>query len=245
MNLNSNTYVLGFAVTMCVVVSLALALTATSLKDIQDASREFDRQKNVMIAAALCTGDDARSREELEELYRQRVEEFVIDTSTGKAPEGEGVPKTTKEVADLRDAALRKRFRVVATTKDPDGAVEAYVLPISGRGLWSTLEGYLALDADKNHVRGITFYAHKETPGLGGEVDNPNWQAMWKGKTILDEGGELISITVKKGVVNPGVPAEKAHAVDGLAGATITGKGVEKFVLADLTAFSKYLFKAD
>lgn len=233
MNLNSNGYVLGFAVAVCVVVSTALSLTATSLKDIQAAAAEYDRQKNVMIAAGLCSASgETRTRAQLEELYRTKVEEFVIDTETGQ-------PNPEMKPAD----ADGKKYRVVATTKDAAGAVEAYVLPISGRGLWSTLYGYLALDADKKHVRGITFYAHKETPGLGGEVDNPSWQAMWKGKQVLDEGGKLISITVKKGVVDDKIVAEKNHAVDGLAGATITAKGVQTFVKADLTAFSKYLYE--
>lgn len=239
MNLNSNTYVLGFVVAVCVAVSLTLAVTATALKDIQAAAAEFDRQKNVMIAAGLCTANDPRPRKDLEELYRKRVEEYVIDTETGDRVED----MTPAEVGKL-DEEGRDRYRVVATTKDEaTGETEAYVLPISGRGLWSTLYGYLALDADKNHVRGITFYAHKETPGLGGEVDNPDWQAQWKGKTVLDEDGDLVSITVKKGNVDPNVPAEKKHAVDGLAGATITAKGVQTFVKADLKAFSKYLYK--
>ncbi|MCR9248280.1 MAG: NADH:ubiquinone reductase (Na(+)-transporting) subunit C [bacterium] len=232
MNLNSNSYVLGFVVAVCIGTSLTLALTANALKETQAAAAEFDRKKNVMIAAGLCTASDERSREELEQLYKDRVSEFVIDTESGK-PDAEMKP------AD----ADGKRYRVVATTKGDGGAVEAYVLPISGRGLWSTLRGYLALDGDKNHVRGITFYEHKETPGLGGEVDNPSWQAQWKGKTVLDEDGKLISITVKKGQVNPAVALEKAHAVDGLAGATITAKGVQTFVKADLQAFSKYLYE--
>jgi len=247
MNLNSNTYVLGFAVGVCVTVSLALSLTAESLKDIQAAAKEFDRQKNVMIAAGLCTADDARTRPELEQLYEQRVEEFVIDTKTGKEPTKDeiaaGAPAKPADVGNLKTKAERDQFRVVATTKDETGEVEAYVLPISGRGLWSTLYGYLALDADKNHVRGITFYAHKETPGLGGEVDNPKWQAMWKGKCVLDADGKLISITVKKGAVDPENGFEKAHAVDGLAGATITGNGLAKGLRADLNAFKKYLYE--
>lgn len=238
MNLNSNKYVLGFAVAVCVVVSSSLAVTANSLKEIQEAAKEYDRKKNVMIAAGLCTLTDERPRSELEELYKQRVEEFVVDTETGEV----AADKTPLDVADFRSAADIKRYRVVATTKTEDGSIEAIVLPISGRGLWSTLYGYLALDADKNHVRGITFYAHKETPGLGGEVDNPEWQAMWKGKEILDADGKLTSIVVKKGKITNSA-ADKAHAVDGLAGATITSKGVEIFVKADLTAFSKYLWK--
>ncbi|MCA8948325.1 MAG: NADH:ubiquinone reductase (Na(+)-transporting) subunit C [Planctomycetes bacterium] len=236
MNKNSNGYVLGFAVAVCVAVSTGLAITANALKATQEAAAEFDRQKNVMIAAGLCAADDPRPRAELEQLYADRVTESVVDTETGKVT----TEKKPAEIKDL-DEAGQRRFRVVATTKDAAGKLEAVVLPISGRGLWSTLYGYLALDADKNHVRGITFYKHGETPGLGGEVENPQWQAQWRGKTIFDDSGKLVSVRVKKGQVDDEIPAEKKHAVDGLSGATITSNGVTRFVAADLAAFEDYL----
>ncbi len=265
MNLNSNGYVLAFSIGMCVVVSAVLASIYTALKPTQDAAAEFDRQKNVMIAAGLCTPTDTRSRKELEELYAQRVREAIVDTETGKAVAADELTRllegkaggTLAEQADRLNKAAKKvavdakkslaevrkaesRYRVAATTVQ-DGKVESYVLPISGKGLWSTLYGYLALEADKNTVRGITFYKHGETPGLGGEVENTEWTAQWHGKTIRDEAGKLTSVTVKKGKVDPAVAREKAHYVDGLSGATITSNGVTKFVAADLAAFSGYL----
>ncbi|MFM1873012.1 MAG: hypothetical protein RL398_2434 [Planctomycetota bacterium] len=242
MNLNSNGYVLAFATGMCVAVSAVLAFTYNTLKPTQDAAAEFDRQKNVMIAAGLCAGDDTRSRPELEKLYVDRVREFVVDTVDGKVL----ADKKPADVAGMnKDAAKAdkkqaSRYRVVAVTKDGD-KVESYVLPISGKGLWSTLYGYLALNGDKNTVRGITFYKHGETPGLGGEVENPEWTKQWVGKTILDEAGNLTSITVKKGKVDPAVAKEKAHYVDGLSGATLTCNGVNNFVKKDLQAFAVYL----
>ena len=244
MNLNSNAYVLSFATGMCVVVSAVLAFLSDSLKPTQAAAAEFDRQKNVMIAAGLCTADDVRSRADLESLYRERVQEFVVDTVDGsvladKAPKE--VDALNKEAAKA-DKKQASRYRVVATTKQ-SGKVESYVLPISGKGLWSTLYGYLAIEADKKTVRGITFYKHGETPGLGGEVENPEWTAQWKGKTIRDDKGALTSITVKKGKVDPADANQKAHYVDGLSGATITGNGVNNFVKKDLQALASYLEK--
>lgn len=243
MNTSSNSYVLGFAVAVCIAMSATLAFTATSLKPLQESAREFDRQKNVMLAAGLIQDGDPRPRAELERLYAERVKEEVVDTRTGSVVAG----KAPKDAADLNKAAAKadpadsRRYRVVATTRADDGKLEAIVLPVSGRGLWSTLYGYLALEADRDHVRGITFYQHGETPGLGGEVENPAWTAMWRGKRILGEDGKLRSITVKKGKVDPAVPAEKAHFVDGLSGATITSNGVTDFVRADLGAFASYL----
>lgn len=236
MNTSSNSYVLGFAVCVCVAMSAALALTANALKPAQEAAAEFDRQKNVMLAAGLVRDGDPRSRAELEKLYEQRVREVVIDVATGKAAAG----VTPKDVAAMREAE-RRRYRVVATTKDEQGALESYVLPISGKGLWSTLYGYLALERDANTVRGITFYKHGETPGLGGEVENPEWTALWRGKRILDDKGDLRSITVKKGKVDPADPVQQTHFVDGLSGATITSNGVTSFVRSDLEALRPYL----
>jgi Na+-transporting NADH:ubiquinone oxidoreductase subunit C len=238
LNINSNGYVLGFAVAVCVAMSAALAITANALKPIQDAAAEFDRQKNVMTAAGLVVEGDPRPRAELEKLYADRVVERVVDVTTGDVD----AKLTPADVAAMRKPEDRARYRVVAVAKDAQGNDEVFVLPISGKGLWSTLYGYLALEKDADTVRGITFYKRGETPGLGGEVDNPNWKAKWPGKTILD-GAQLVGVAVKKGVVDPAIPREKAHMVDGLSGATITCTGVTKLVKADLEAFKPYLAK--
>lgn len=236
-NTNSNSYVMLFAVAMCVVVSTILALLANGLKPMQLAAKEFDRQKNVMRAAGLIEAGDPRSREELEKLFEDRIEESVVDVTTG-----ERAAEDPDKAAELMKDDP-KRYRNVALAKDEQGATTAYILPVSGKGLWSTIKGYLALEADKNTVKGVTFYEHGETPGLGGEVENPEWTAQWDGKKIRDENGELVSVIVKKGKVDPSVPEQKQHYVDGLSGATITSNGVTKFVRNDLEAFSEYLKK--
>ncbi|MCB9876276.1 MAG: NADH:ubiquinone reductase (Na(+)-transporting) subunit C [Planctomycetes bacterium] len=229
MNTNSNSYVMVFAVAVCVIISTMLAVLANSLRSTQDAAKEFDRQKNVMLAAGLIERGDLRPRAELEKLYQDRVTEQLVDTETG-------------EVVDpAKVEAKGKRYRSVATTKSADGKLEAIVLPVSGKGLWSTLYAYLALEPDANTVRGITFYEHGETPGLGGEVENAAWTATWKGKTIFDADHKLVSITLKKGKVDPAIEREKKHMVDGLSGATLTCKGVTNFLLSDLQAFQTYL----
>ncbi|MEY3161634.1 MAG: hypothetical protein RIT25_1625 [Planctomycetota bacterium] len=237
MNTSSNGYVICFAVGVCVAASAALALCATVLKPIQDAAAEFDRQKNVMIAAGLMKQGDLRQRAELEQLYRDRVREVVVDTETGAVAEG----KTPADVAAMKSPADKKRYRVGALGLTAEGKTDSIVLPVSGKGLWSTLYGYLALEGDANTVRGITFYKHGETPGLGGECENPEWTAKWVGKTILDDKGELVSIKVKKGAIDATIANEKAHMVDGLSGSTITSNGITNFVKSDLTAFSGYL----
>jgi Na+-transporting NADH:ubiquinone oxidoreductase subunit C len=106
--------------------------------------------------------------------------------------------------------------------------VEKLILPIYGKGLWSTLYGFLALEKDLKTVSGITFYQHGETPGLGGEVDNPNWKGKWQGKQAFDDSGDVI-IKVIKGAVIPGAP-DADHQIDGLSGATLTARGVDNLV---------------
>ncbi len=106
--------------------------------------------------------------------------------------------------------------------------IEKIVLPVHGYGLWSTLYGFLALEGDGNTVAGITFYEHGETAGLGGEVDNPAWKALWPGKAIYADDGR-VALKVVKGAVNPKA-AGAEHQVDGLSGATLTSRGVENLV---------------
>jgi Na+-transporting NADH:ubiquinone oxidoreductase subunit C len=108
-----------------------------------------------------------------------------------------------------------------------DGRWEQVVLPVSGPGLWSTLYGYLALDVDGTTVRGLAFYEHGETPGLGGEVDNPKWRALWSGRRVFGDHGEVL-IEVIKG--RAGSPEDDPHRVDGLSGATMTSRGVSDLV---------------
>ncbi|MGB0764601.1 MAG: NADH:ubiquinone reductase (Na(+)-transporting) subunit C, partial [Luminiphilus sp.] len=94
-------------------------------------------------------------------------------------------------------------------------------------GLWSTLYGFVALESDGNTIAGLGFYEHKETPGLGGEVDNPRWKNLWKGKQVYRDGA--VAISVVKGSVDQGSDAANWQ-VDGLSGATLTSRGVSNLV---------------
>jgi Na+-transporting NADH:ubiquinone oxidoreductase subunit C len=239
MNTSSNGYVLGFAVGVCVLISTMLAVTANSLKETQDAAKEFDRKKNVMLAAGLIKEGDERKRPELEAVYANQVREQVVDLSTGSVD----ASKKPADIAAITDAKERDRYRATAIALDEQGKEGGFILPIVCKGLWGPMNGYLALDRDANTVRGLTFYAHIETPGLGGEVDNPEWKAQWPGKMVLDGKGDVVGVTVKKGKVDPGIPAEKMHYVDGLSGATITSTGVTRGIKANLEAYKTYLAK--
>jgi Na+-transporting NADH:ubiquinone oxidoreductase subunit C len=134
------------------------------------------------------------------------------------------------------------KYAVVYHVLDADQKVEMVVIPIKGYGLWSTLYGYLALDKDGNTVHGITYYQHGETPGLGGEVDNPRWKSLWPGRKAYDESGNE-ALTVIKGQAGPA--SSDPYRVDGLSGATLTSRGVSHMLELWLgpNGFKPYLEK--
>ena len=147
---------------------------------------------------------------------------------------------STNYILELDDDTYINDFLPIYKTNNPNG----YIIPISGKGLWSTMKGYFAIGEDKNSTLGIVFYEHGETPGLGAEVDKPWFQNQFKidkGKKIFDENQNLVSITVNKKKNTDG----KKHEVDGITGATVTSDGVTKFLKRDLDRYKKFLIKAE
>jgi Na+-transporting NADH:ubiquinone oxidoreductase subunit C len=250
---HSNIYTIGFMAAVCVVCSALVSGAAVTFRDRQEANVVRDRQKNVLIAAGLLDRRAKVDDEEIESIFEARVEGVVVRLADGEI-DGDIDPRTY----DARRAAQDPERRVLVG-ENPAGLVAipehqhaflikeeselaGVVLPISGRGLWSTLHGYLALEADLVTVRGITFYEHGETPGLGGEVDNERWRRSWRGRLAYDDEGEP-AIGLVKGRAGPVESAP--HAVDGLSGATITANGVTgmvRFWLGE-RGFSPFLSK--
>jgi Na+-transporting NADH:ubiquinone oxidoreductase subunit C len=205
----------------------------------------------VLLAAGLIETGQPVSAQQVEEIFKN-VKAVAIDIESGKEnpnvdPVTYDQQKAKADPATSRAAppnlSVIKRLptaAVVYHVLDEQGQVKMIVLPVEGYGLWSTLYGFLALDADTKTIKGLTFYAHGETPGLGGEVDNPRWKALWPGRVAFDENWEPV-IEVVKGQVGP--PSQAPHQVDGLSGATITSRGVTHmldFWLSD-NGFGPYL----
>ncbi|MCH7689308.1 MAG: Na(+)-translocating NADH-quinone reductase subunit C, partial [Planctomycetes bacterium] len=207
----------------------------------QQANKLAFMKKNSLIAAGLFD-EKEHSNQDVEELFKN-VETRIVNLETGEYTDEVTVdqydqrkaskdPQQSKKLSSEDDPAVLKRREkysfVYLVKKESDGSLDQIVLPIRGYGLWSTLYGFLALDADTTTIRGITFYEHGETPGLGGEVDNPAWKAKWNNpddpKLAFDENWDF-KIEVIKGVVTPDDPQRK-YKVDGLSGATITTRGV-------------------
>ncbi len=223
-----------FTVLLCVVFSVLVSSVATSLKDRQDRNATLDRIKNVLTVAGLRESDESLSGDEIMSRFESGLVARAVELSSGRyVDEIDALQFDQRKAAKDPEQSREAPTNPAKVRRLPDHAVvyliqEAgetvgVVVPIEGYGLWSTLYGYLALGPDGNTIRGITYYSHGETAGLGGEVDNPNWKAKWPGRQAFDAKGKP-AIRVKKGAAGP--PADDPFQVDGLSGATITSTGV-------------------
>jgi Na+-transporting NADH:ubiquinone oxidoreductase subunit C len=227
--------IIGVAVVLCLACSIVVSATAIGLRPLQEANKRAEIRRNILQVAGLMTpGAD------IEELFK-KIEPRVVDLRSGKFTDAVD-PSSYDQRAALRDpnlsdalpieqdtASIRRKahYATVYLVKDDAGGIKSVILPVRGYGLWSTLYGYLAVKPDGREVVGLQFYEHAETPGLGGEVDNPNWRAQWPGKFLLDTDG-VLRIEVVKGAAATGPDGD--YQVDGLAGATLTSRGVNNLV---------------
>lgn len=239
---------LSVAAILCGVCSILVAGAVVVLKPKQVFNADIDFKKNVLMSAGLL-----KENTDVNETFKQ-VEPVVIDLETGNIVEGID-PKTFDQskadkdpqyVQDLNKsqdvAGIKRRSKIqkVFLVKK-DGALDQIVLHVYGKGLWSTMKGFLSLDKDTVTVRGFNYYAHGETPGLGGEIDNPKWISQWPGKKVYNEDFKP-AIDVLKGTVDPGMNNAE-NKIDGLSGATLTSVGVEntfKFWLSE-SGYAKFL----
>lgn len=232
----SNTYIIGFVTVLCLICSLAVSTTAVKLKPRQDENKLLDMNAQVIQAAGLVEPGAELSPERVVELFQQ-IEVKLVDRATGAYVEGDTSTYDARKAAkdEARSEETPSAFKSTQVKRLPDvlkvykvnvPGKEAVVLPIHGYGLWTTLYGFLAVSKDASEVVGITYYEHGETPGLGGEVDNPAWKAQFPGKKpYLPDGS--VGLTVKKAGQ---AAAGSEYEVDGLSGATITGNGVDKMI---------------
>lgn len=231
---NKNSFVLGFAAAVCVVCSLFVSGAATVLKERQQENIRVDKQKNILAALKLVDPATA-TPSEVSAAFESGVEAYMISR------DGERLDQPVPASFDCTDLFKDGSTLALPVYAAKDGG---FAIPICGKGLWSTLYGYFALEADGTTVKGITFYKHGETPGLGGEVEKPWFQENFIGKRVVDARGELVSVSVVKGKVAEVVPAAEAyHNVDGISGATMTSRGVTEFLRRVLDTYEPYFKK--
>jgi Na+-transporting NADH:ubiquinone oxidoreductase subunit C len=232
--------VLGVAVTVCVICSVVVSTAAVGLKSRQEANRRRDRMENILIAAGIPDEELDVDNETLEKRFNEVIETRVVDLNTNefldvdpknvdsrkeaREPSQNTVLTADQDLAHIKRRANRRKIYLYRK----DGKIDRIILPVHGKGLWSTMYGYLALSPDATTVESLSFYEHGETPGLGGEIQNPRWTAKWVGKKTYGKDGKPRIEVIKGSVVQSNPNAE--YQVDGISGATITGRGVMNLV---------------
>lgn len=235
-NKDSAIYIAGFSLGVCLVCSLGVSAAAILLKDRQEVNAKVAQQEKILDVAGLVRPGQELSTDEVQTLFAERLIPVLVDLPTGNVlADVDGIPaedfdmmgaaKEANAVAEANEAKVRFQPKVgkIYYQVDDKGQVKKIIVPVEGYGLWGFLFGYLALEADGETISGITYYKHAETPGLGGEVDNPNWKGSWKGKKAYASGKSEVAIQVVKN-------ASGEFEIDSLSGATITSRGVSNMM---------------
>ena len=242
----SNNYTLGFVFIVTLVLGTMLSFTKDSVKILQDQNLKADVQKTILRSLNF-EESLLESNESIEQTFKNYIDAKCVNV------EGEIIECNIEEVDIEKNEETLPIYIRMNNEK-----IEGIALPIAGKGLWSTIFGYIALNPDTDSVLGIQFYKHGETPGLGGEVEKKwftdnfinhpikesNGEITYVPKKIRNENGKIISISVIKGGVDYSSSNKSAiHQVDGISGATVTADGVSDFLLEDLLRYEKTLDK--
>jgi Na+-transporting NADH:ubiquinone oxidoreductase subunit C len=232
---------IGFVFLVCLVCAALVSIAASSLKPLQQANKLLDKQTKILEASGLlamaleaenikASGSEPKS---IVATFEKYVEAKMIDLDSGTIIEGNtdifdersdsrNLAKSSKPKNDIAGINRRANSAVVYLVSNEQGQLDTIVLPIVGLGLWDLMYGYVGLANDLNTVKSVVYSDHKETPGLGAEVLNPRWKALWPGKKMFDDNNN-IAIKIVKGGAKKG----DVHGVDALSGATLTSNGVQ------------------
>jgi len=213
-----------FAAVLSLVCGSLLTLASTGLKEYQLKNIELDKHKNILKSVGLVDGQDSVSQETVGQLYSENIRQIWINV------DGKIVPDQRKGENDLSVYLFSKQ-----------GKIQAYIIPIHSRGLWGKISGYMAIKNDGATISGFTVYSHQETPGLGGEIAKKWFQKNFEGKKILDDQGNFASIAIAKGSVKERVPeSRQKNFVDGISGASMTGKFLSAGLKQTLTEYEPF-----
>jgi Na+-transporting NADH:ubiquinone oxidoreductase subunit C len=239
----SKAYIIIYSTILTIFMGGALSLAAVLLKDAQDTAVELETKKQIL-GAVLSDEDKKKPKPELAKIYDSRIQAIVVNYEGVEVkPDiyGASKPEELNIKAQYKKPEEKDRFFPVYKYMNADKtAVEAYILPVFGFGLWDDIWGYVAVEGDFNTLKGVVF-AHKgETPGLGARISDAEVQQRFKGKKLY-EGSDWASVAMVKGEGNANL---NDHQVDGMSGATITGKGVSR-MLKDYLGQYQNFFKQE
>ena len=233
MNRDSNGYTFGFAAAMVVVVASVLAFTASSLKDLQQDNVRKEKMQNILATIGVETDRDGA-----EQLFNQYITAQLALRNDGSVDTEVSALSDVNLAIEIKKDPSDQRFPLyVANVSDND----YYIIPLRGAGLWDAIWGYVALESDKNTIKGAVFDHKAETAGLGAEITQEWFMNRFVGEKVFDSNGKLVGIAVSKTNNDPKDLDKNDHEVDAISGATITGDGVSDMILERLSHYLPYL----
>ena len=233
MNRDSNGYTFGFAAAMVLVVASVLAFTASSLKDLQAENVRKEKMQNILSTIGIET-----DREGAEKLFNNYVTAQLALRNDGTVDETVDAFSDIKLAIEVKKDAETQRFPLYVASVDE---ATYYIVPLRGSGLWDAIWGYIALDEDRNTIKGAVFDHKGETAGLGAEITQQWFMDRFVGEKIFDTSGDLVGISVSKTNNDPNDTDKDDHEVDAISGATITGDGVSDMIIERLQHYLPYL----
>tara|TARA_B100001113_G_scaffold57408_1_gene43104 strand:+ start:1721 stop:2449 length:729 start_codon:yes stop_codon:yes gene_type:complete len=211
----------------CIACAVIVSVTAVTVRPEQNLNVENEKKLKILAAAGITTDEVEKEFSKIKTLYVDFKSNQLVEVTENydhiKASSNVAQSSLVPKEQDIAILKRRENVAPIYVWYSEQNQIQKIVLPIRGYGLWGTLYGYLSLDADLNTVKGIEYYDHKETPGLGGEVDNPEWKSDWNGKKVYDSSGNVV-LYVTKG------PSTEEYEIDGISGATLTSNGVSNMI---------------
>lgn len=229
MNRQSNTYTVIYAIVLVLIVGVALSVVYQSLRPRQEENISNDTKRQILAAALIVPSEG----ETVSQLYERHIKESFVVNSEGikvaDAPSAFDI-----NVAEEVKKEPEKRLLPVYICETEAGI--KYIIPVAGNGLWGPIWGYVALDSNGDTIYGAYFAHQGETPGLGAEIEKPQFQNQFQGKNILGQNGAFKGVAVVKNGQEP----QEGSYVHAISGGTITSQGVQKMLENSLSPYTSF-----
>jgi Na+-transporting NADH:ubiquinone oxidoreductase subunit C len=226
----SNRYIFIFSAVMVVAVATLLSLAATLLQPRQQKNLEIEKKKSMLESIGIPS-----THETTESLYDKYVKDSFVLNSKGEVVPG---VEAFNVVLNIEQKKPLEQQYLPVFNAEPGNGEKVIIIPVEGKGLWGPVYGYVSLKSDMNTIFGVTFDHKGETPGLGAEINTTEFESMFIGKKLFEEG-KFVSVGVLKGGAKP----DDKHGVDAISGGTITSKGLEKMLHDCIIKYNDYLLK--
>ena len=240
----SNTYIIVFSAVLTIVLGGLLSLANQGLKPMQQKSVELDTKSKILSAVTDLKG---KKGQVILDLYGETIESIVVNIDGEVVEKDEkGAPIVAENVDIAKNYKKAPEDRLYPVFKFHQAGnkdiVESYIFPIYGKGLWGPIWGFIALETDLNTIKGVSYDHKTETPGLGARITTKEISDRYIGKKVFNDGGEIVSVVMRKGENNPASLLDEHH-VDGLSGATLTAKGVNEMLESYFMHYEGFISK--